>query len=132
MAGLRPAPQGVAVLSLPVAVAGFFLDNLSQRRVPKSLYAFSTMLARIGDAAGPSCGEGSTPLACGVGQPSLLVEAAGFVDRAVSTGMSGGPLLDMSCRVIGITSARGCYSGVFVNLSGVDARLAAFAHVAAQ
>jgi len=37
--------------------------------------------------------------------------------------MSGGPLLDMQCRVVGSTSARGCSPGVFANRSGVDARL---------
>ena len=128
--GLSAAPPGRAVLSLPVAAAGFLLDAFSQRRVPLSRYALTTMLARIGDVAGQGvCLQAAAsplgPSCDGTPQASLLTEAAGFVDRAFSDGMSGGPLLDMQCRVIGITSARGCYTGIFVNLSGVDARLAA-------
>jgi len=130
VAGLRPARPGRAVVGLPVAAVGFFLDSLSPRRVARSEYALTTMLARVGDAAGeggvyaaaPAAGE--VPASCNATRWSALEQAAGFIDRAVAHGMSGGPLLDMSCGIVGITSARSCGAGVFVGLGGVDARLA--------
>jgi hypothetical protein len=136
--GLRPAQPGRAALSLPVAAIGFFPDNLSLRRVAGSTFALTTMLARISDAAGPgvqcaaapAAGEEAAPAAgdeaaqCVAPRLSKLVGAAGFIDRAVVGGMSGGPMLDMDCGVVGIVSARTCGAGLFVELSGVDARLA--------
>lgn len=126
LVGLLPAPPYRAVLSLPVAAAGFLLDFMSPRRVPKSKYALTTMLARIGDAAGPStCShmvdEGNS--SCSEGRTSILRVAGGFMDRPLTPGMSGGPLMVMQGFVVGISSARGCNNGIFVNLLGVDARL---------
>ena len=126
LVGLLPAPPNRSILSLPVAAAGFLLDNLSPRRVPESKYALTTMLARVGDAAGSStCShtvdEGNS--SCSEKRPSILCVAGGFMDRPLTPGMSGGPLMVMQGFVVGISSARGCNSGIFVNLSGVDARL---------
>lgn len=129
--GLRPAPPGRAVLSLPVAAAGFLLDGYSSHRITSSQYALVTLLARVGNAAGSlsECAaagaESKATASCNSTRRSSPLQrgVAGFLDRAVAHGMSGGPVLDMQCRVVGITSAHTCGAGIFVGLSGVNTQV---------
>ena len=52
------------------------------------------------------------------------VRATGFVDGLVTRGMSGGPLLDLRCGVVGVLHGKGCESSIFMGLDAVDAYLA--------
>jgi len=38
--------------------------------------------------------------------------------------MSGGPLLDLRCGVVGVLHGKGCESSIFMGLDAVDAYLA--------
>ena len=44
--------------------------------------------------------------------------------RAVTRGMSGGPLLDLRRGVVGVLHGKGCESSIFTGLDAVDAYLA--------
>ena len=54
------------------------------------------------------------------------VRATGFVDGLVTRGMSGGPLLDLRCGVVGVLHGTGCESSIFMGFDAVDAYLDAY------
>jgi hypothetical protein len=127
VAGLAPSATADAHLRryLPVGVTGFAVDAYadSQRHLtgPRK-FALNVDFAHIAgvvgpgiDASGALCKSSSASrVDCGEGAPPL-----GYVDRRVTPGMSGGPVLDMACGIVGIACGRSCAAGAFASLKGV-------------
>ena len=51
---------------------------------------------------------------------SWTIAPTGVFDMVVARGMSGGPLLDLHCGVVGVIHGRACESSFFVGLGPVD------------
>jgi hypothetical protein len=116
--------RGIVVRLFPVSIN--ISVSPSPCLGPRPVGCGTVRTTTAGDSAEPStCShtvdEGSA--SCSEDRTSILRVAGGFMDRPLTPGMSGGPLMVMQGFVVGISSARGCNSGIFVNLSGVDARL---------
>ena len=128
--------SGSSRLSQSVAITGFAVDtfNSSSKKtssktrshhVPfshfNSSFALNVDFSRIVSVAGPphKLKDGSL---C-VSSPSedvWDVNPSGFVERQVREGMSGGPILDLKCGVVGISHGRSCNAGAYVDLTSVD------------
>lgn len=75
----------------------------------------------------------SLPGSCELAQPGdetpsgtpWLIRPTGVFDMAVARGMSGGPLLDLRCGVVGVIHGRACESSLFLGLGPVDDFIAA-------
>jgi len=116
-------------LGLAVAAAGFVDDAFAgtpRFSLPKfPAISLKLTFARIANVAGYW-----NNVTCDVLQSSPAtpvqwrVNAAGFVDGLVTRGMSGGPLLDLRCGVVGVLHGKGCESSIFMGLDAVDAYLA--------
>jgi hypothetical protein len=120
-------------LSQSVAITGFAVDTFSSstssetdsHHIPfshfNSSFALNVDFSRIVSIAGPplKLKDGSV---CVSSPAEVLwsVNPSGFVDRQVTEGMSGGPILDLKCGVVGISHGRSCNAGAFVDLTGVD------------
>ena len=127
VAGLAPSATADAHLrlNLPVGVTGFAVDAYadSQRHL-KGLrkFALNVDFAHIVGVVGPAIdgsgalckSSGASRADCSAGAPPL-----GYVDRRVTPGMSGGPVLDMACGIVGIACGRSCAAGAFASLEGV-------------
>ena len=115
-------------LSQVVAITGFTNDayaGVTSHHLPGLAYALNVDYTRIVSIAGPpyTNPDGSV---C-VSSPDTIhwpVNPSGFVDRRVNAGLSGGPVLDLQCGVIGISHGRTCDAGVFMSLAPVNEYLA--------
>jgi hypothetical protein len=123
------APSVGTRLSQVVAIAGFTGDAYLHADYPSHhlsglAMALNIDFARIVSVAGPLKNpDGSV---C-VSSPDLVewtVKPLGFVDRRVTAGLSGGPVLDLQCGVVGIAHGRSCDAGVFMSLAPIDEYLA--------
>ena len=120
------APSAGTRLSQLVAITGFASDafSYSQPRSHHFLGAFIALnvdFARIASVAGPASSNGS---ACSSTDPAMWqIYPSGFVDRRIPSGMSGCPVLDLQCGVVGIAHGRSCDGGVFMSLAVIDAFL---------
>jgi tetrahydromethanopterin S-methyltransferase subunit G len=106
-----------ARLSQLVAITGFApYDNSDS-----PFLALNVDFSRIVSIAGPphKLQDGSV---CVSSDDEMIwpVHPSGFVDSRVAHGISGGPILDLKCGVIGIALGRTCSRGSYTNLSGVD------------
>ena len=127
VAGLAPSATADAHLrlNLPVGVTGFAVDAYadSQRHLTGlRKFALNVDFAHIVGVVGPAIdgsgalckSSGASRADCSAGAPPL-----GYVDRRVTPGMSGGPVLDMACGIVGIACGRSCAAGAFASLEGV-------------
>ena len=121
------APSAGTRLSQLVAITGFANDAFyySQPRSHHFLgvsIALNVDFARIASVAGPASSNGS---ACSSSADSAMwqIYPSGFVDRRISSGMNGCPVLDLQCGVVGIAHGRSCDGGVFMSLAVIDAYL---------
>jgi hypothetical protein len=132
VAGLALAPAGAhSRLRMPVGIAGFAADgysSTSEHHLPGRAVALNVNFAHITSVVGPTadgtgavCETSDTPDDGGVPKS---VQPLGFVDRRVTPGMSGGPVLDLACGVVGIAHGRSCTAGAFVSLERVTDFLA--------
>ena len=113
-------------LSQVVAITGFTKDaftGVTSHHLSGLSYALNVDFGRIVSVAGPMANpDGSV---C-VSSPDLVdwtVVPSGYVDRRVTAGLSGGPVLDLQCGVVGIAHGRTCDGGVFMSLAVIDAFL---------
>jgi hypothetical protein len=107
-------------LSLPVAAAGFTADALNQSNY--SIHegiALSVRLSRVGTTLGSGPAVHST-FRSRTDHRGFSV--AGVVEQPTSPGMSGGPVLDKDCGVLGVNHITAASSG-FASLDEVDAYL---------
>ena len=126
--------SGSSRLSQSVAITGFAVDTFKSsstsskthsHHVPfshfNSSFALNVDFSRIVSIAGPphKLKDGSVCVSS-PGEVLWSVNPSGFVDRQVTEGMSGGPILDLKCGVVGISHGRSCNAGAFVDLTGVD------------
>jgi len=129
------ASQGLAGAAVPpplgsaVAAVGYVLDALSG---PSPFFldaqpdtALNFRFAHITNVAGRRNANWSSPGSCELAQSSgngapWLIRPTGMFDMAVARGMSGGPLLDLSCGVIGVIHGRACEASLFLGLGPVD------------
>jgi len=136
LGGLELAPAGVhSLLRTPVGIAGFASDAYtaqSERHLPDQAVALNVDFAHISGVAGPLvdgtgsvCVTSGVPIGVSSGFSLPGVRPLGFVDRRVTYGMSGGPVLDLACGVVGIAHGRSCAAGAFTSLERVVAFLAA-------
>jgi chaperonin cofactor prefoldin len=106
-----------ARLSQLVAITGFARYDNSD----SPFLALNVDFSRIVSIAGPrfKLQDGSV---CVSSDDEMIwpVHPSGFVDSRVAHGISGGPILDLKCGVIGIALGRTCSRGSYTNLSGVD------------
>ena len=127
VAGLAPSATADAHLrlNLPVGVTGFAVDAYadSQRHLTGlRKFALNVDFAHIVGVVGPAIdgsgalckSSGASCADCSAGAPPL-----GYVDRRITPGMSGGPVLDMACGIVGIACGRSCAAGAFASLEGV-------------
>ena len=129
-----PAAAGAAALSraggsprlgLSVVAAGFVADAFSGTPMYSLPHDSRTTIkltfARVSNTAGhwnnESCDVAHTGSAT---RPTWSIEPGGFFDGLVTRGMSGGPLLNLRCIVIGIIHGKGCESSIFARLDAVD------------
>ena len=112
-------------LGLSVVAAGFVTDafgGLPQFSLPLyPLISVKLTFSRVSNAAGhwnnESCDVAHTGPAT---RPPWTIEPGGFFDGLVTRGMSGGPVINLRCGVIGITHGKGCESSIFARLDAVD------------
>lgn len=123
--GLAPAVG--TRLSQLVAVTGFandafFYDQPRSHHFFGANIALNVDFARIASVAGPASSNG---VACSSSADSATwkIFPSGFVDRRIPSGMSGCPVLDLQCGVVGIAHGRSCDGGVFMSLAVIDAFL---------
>lgn len=96
-------------LSQVVAITGFTKDaysGMTSHHLSGQAKALNIDFARIVSVAGPL--ENSDGSVC-VSSPDDVkwpVHPSGFVDRRVTAGLSGGPVLDLQCGVVGIAHGR--------------------------
>ena len=124
-------------LGSAVAAVGYVLDALSG---PSEFFldaqpdtALNFRFARITNVAGRRNSNASLPGSCELAQPGdetpsgtpWLIRPTGVFDMAVARGMSGGPLLDLRCGVVGVIHGRACESSLFLGLGPVDDFIAA-------
>ena len=109
-------------LSLPVAAAGFTPDalNHSEYNILTNT-ALSVRLSRVGTTLGS--GPAVYPTFRGRTDHRGF-SVAGVVEQPTAPGMSGGPVLDKDCGVLGVNHISAVSSG-FVSLDEVDAYLSA-------
>ena len=101
---------------LPAATTGFALDTLvsSEYKLPALDKALFIRLSYVGTTLG------THPLySSPYGTDSLGYHVAGVVEHATVMGMSGGPVLDASCGVLGVNHAYARNAG-FASLDLVD------------
>ena len=120
-------------LSQLVAITGFAADtyntsttfvnshHIHNDNTDSPSFALNVDFSRIVSIAGPphKLQDGSVCVSS-ADEMTWPVHPSGFVDRRVTQGLSGGPILDLTCGVIGIAHGRSCNAGVFMNLLGVD------------
>ena len=143
LAGLALAPsdeRSAARSHLRVAAAGFIDDDA---------YAGSTTRFHLGgdlpntalyirhadtsNIAGPGLRtKAGSVHSSGTGEYSRLQSPAGFVDMPIYQGMSGGPVLDMRCHVVGVGHGRTDHTGVIASLAKVNAHIAGMIATAAE
>jgi hypothetical protein len=120
-------------LSQLVAITGFAADtyntsttfvnshHIHNDNTDSPSFALNVDFSRIVSIAGPrfKLQDGSV---CVSSDDEMIwpVHPSGFVDSRVAHGISGGPILDLKCGVIGIALGRTCSRGSYTNLSGVD------------
>ena len=134
LAGLAPS-LGTGRLSQAVAIAGFSRDSytgLTSRHLPGEAVALNVDFAHVVGVAGPSIdANGELCVSSGADDAEFSgARPAGFVDRRVTPGLSGGPVLDLQCGVLGIAHGRSCGAGAFVGLGPVHDFLAEASKVA--
>ena len=125
MAGLLPS-SGVR-LSQVVAITGFTNDaftGATTHHLPGRSKALNVDFARIVSVAGPGQHPDGSTCVSGSEANSWHAIPAGYVDRRITAGLRGGPVLDLQCGVIGIAHGRSCDAGVFTSLAAVDEYLA--------
>jgi hypothetical protein len=116
---------GGARLGLAVVAAGFVPDafeSMPRFSLPADpLTAMKLTFAHVSNIAGIwnniSCDAAHTGPATTKPWP---VKPGGFFNGLVTRGMSGGPLVNLKCEVIGIIHGKGCESSVFASLRLVD------------
>ena len=128
---------GVPRLGLSVVAAGFVTDafgkspQFSLQLDP--LITVKLTFSRISNVAGhwnnETCDVAHTGPAM---RPAWYIEPGGYFDGIVTRGMSGGPVLNLRCFVVGITHGKGCESSVFARLDAVDKYLREKAEAAAK
>ena len=130
IAGLGLAPRAGPVSShVHVVAAGFVTDGyagLTDRHLKGllSTTALNLRYASTTDVVGPAANASSGVCVTSGLEASTLKRPAGFIDDVIFEGMSGGPVLDMRCRCLGIAHGHACKAAVFANLSAVDAYIA--------
>jgi len=124
--GLAPSTRFAGGLSQILAIAGFAKDayaNATDFHVRENMIALNVNFARTVGVAGPGVDDGICTSSDEDGRASA--KPLGFLDHRVTPGMSGGPILDMECGVVGIANGRSCGAGTYVSLAPVDAFLSA-------
>jgi tetrahydromethanopterin S-methyltransferase subunit G len=102
-------------------VDGFVSHHLTSSDVGLPTFALNVDFARIVNIAGPlRKRQDGTACVSSANDTVWPVIPSGFVDHRVTEGMSGGPILDLKCGVVGIAHGRTCNAGVFMSLSVVD------------
>jgi hypothetical protein len=124
--GLAPSTRFAGGLSQILAIAGFAEDafaNATDYHVREKKIALNVNFAHTVGVAGPGIDNGTCTSSDEDGRSSA--KPLGFLDHRVTPGMSGGPILDMECGVVGIANGRTCGAGTYVSLAPVDAFLSA-------
>jgi hypothetical protein len=102
-------------------VDGFVSHHLTSSDVGLPTFALNVDFARIVNIAGPlRKRQDGTACVSSANDTVWPVIPSGFVDHRVTEGMSGGPILDLKCGVVGIAHGRTCNAGVVMSLSVVD------------
>ena len=84
--------------------------------------ALNIRFSKLGNVAGKGLINGSCVVpASDKDTEAWPVTPAGFMDEAIVEGMSGGPLLDMQCGVLGVIHGTTCGASVYINLATADA-----------
>ena len=123
------------LLGQAVAVVGFAADaysNASDYHLPGLLVALNIDFARTVGVAGPSRDSAGVKCSSDADAGFTNARPAGFVNYRVTPGMSGGAVVDFSCRVLGVSHGRSCSAGAYVSLASVDDFLVRSASLATQ
>ena len=110
-------------LGRTVVVAGFAPDAYTgatlQDHIPEHPdTALNLRLARINNVLGKSAGRCETAQV-GTRSPWSIVPA-GYIDISIVPGMSGGPVLDMRCGVVGVLHGYGCDAAVYTSATPAE------------
>ena len=122
-AGIPPLRRraNAAAFFLPAATAGFAADELvsSEYSLPLRRMALNIRLSYVGTTLG--AGRPAHPTSSH-GTDSFGYRVAGVVEQGTVGGMSGGPVVDASCGVLGVNHVSLLSSG-FAGLDEVDQRM---------
>ena len=121
---LRRRP-GAAGVFLPVAASGFADDalNSTEYALPSLGKSLHIRLPHVGTALG--VGKAPARPASSHGIDSLGYIVAGVVEQGIALGMSGGPVVDASCGVLGVNHATAQSAG-YASLDEVDSLMRGF------
>ena len=111
-------------LGLSVAAVGF-VDSPFANTPRFSLPAFPSIslkltVAHLSNVAGYYNNVTCDTLQASPSSVVWPVEPTGFIDGLITRGMSGGPLLDLRCGVVGVLHGKGCESSIYMGLDAVD------------
>jgi hypothetical protein len=123
------------LLGQAVAAVGFAADaylNASKYHLQGLFVALNVDFARTVSVVGPSHDSAGVKCSSDADAGFTHVRPVGFVNLRVTPGMSGGAVIDFSCRVMGVSHGRSCSAGAYVSLASVDDFLARKANLAAQ
>lgn len=107
------------------ALPAFAQDAFSGASLPYHLrseepgIALNLRRARISNVAGKTANGSCETAQVGERSP-WFISPAGYIDVPLVRGMSGGPLLDMQCGVVGVIHGYGCDATVFTSLAPAD------------
>ena len=116
-----------ARLGQNVAVVGFTNDAYSSatsHHLHGSKIALNVDFSQLIPVAGPMRDALGRACTSGTDERSWNLLPQGYVNRRVTGGLSGGPVVDLNCFVIGIAHGRSCGGGVFSSLDPIDSRFA--------
>ena len=118
---LRRQPEAAGYF-LPVAASGFASDalNASEYALPSLGKSLHIRLSHVGTTLG--VGQAPARPASSHGIDSLGYIVAGVVEQGIALGMSGGPVVDTSCGVLGVNHAIAQSAG-YASLDEVDSLL---------
>ena len=129
---VRGASRSPPPLNLAVAAVGYAVDAFDgstnylfrpANGAGSPTVALNLRYSHISNVAGRWNGEGQCDDTQGRHPSAWRVNPAGFLGVVVAKGVSGGPVLDMHCRVLGVIHGHACETSVFVSLTPVDAYL---------
>jgi hypothetical protein len=81
--------------------------------------ALNIRLARINNVLGKSTVGQCETVQAGTRSPWKILPA-GYFDISVTPGMSGGPVLDLKCGVVGVLHGHGCEAAVYTSASPAE------------